>query len=1699
MNEDMKIKELLSRYADGEVTPEEKEIAEKYIKESPEYSAYYQKLKKLDGVLNQNPFEPPSPDWESQIRSSLINGGEKQADKPRGKRLLLRAGISGALVSILTLVAFSTYTFHLDKFVSLQDTIVYAQDEFEAGSKAGLRVITLNSKDSQPIKNAEITVAIRQPNTKQEKVVYKGKAPSSGSPEIRFDIPDYKEGQYELIVTADSQYGHDKIIKPIKIRKLSKVLLTTDKSLYQPGQSIYIRALALKSSNSTPISQAEMTFEVEDPKDNKVFKKKIDTSEFGVAGTTFTLANEINMGSYTVRASFADFSAEKKVEVKRYVLPKFKINFKTDRTYYLPNQTLKGVVNTNYFFGKPTNNAKVKIEVRTYEVNMELLEVINGMTNEEGLFEFEYRLPGHFVGLPLEKGSGLLFFDISVTDQAQHEEKTSQSVPVAKDPVAIEFIPESGDLVPNLENIIYGVTSYPDGKPAITTVNVKGQRVQTNQFGIAEIKVKDIPFPTWNSKVYRISATAQDDHGNQGSATKELSIASDNNIASNDSVLLRTDRSILDVGETIHLQIFTSQARGTVYLDVIKNKQTILTKALDVTDHVSELELDLDETMAGTLELHAYKVLRTSDIVRDTKTIFVNHKNDLQLDISADKGTYLPGEMAKISFLTSKDRRGIPSALGVNIVDESVFALQEMQPGFERLYFALEKELMTPRAELFMYSVPGLIDEKGPVLDEATRIQIGNVLLSNATSQDRFPIQFSSREDNLAKIQNQRSKYFNLIFKIIFFILISLPLSALILTVYTYRHKKLMLLKDLGASFLVLIGAILLLALILFLLFWSLQATARYINPGIIFLLIVGAIIAAYIVSFIFLTRHAQRRNSHLLWINILGMAYIMLLLLTVALLAIGQVDFPNIEKMFLIVLLSGFIFAILYAKVALEFITTRNRLAYLALIMALFYTQAFVILPLQMYVKRGFQGRPRSAADDIGDQYEPYYLSKEYSVVRSESGAVPAGQEKPRIRQFFPETLYSNPQIITDQNGKASIDLKVADSITSWRITALANSLNGNIGSSNLAMIVFQDFFVDIDLPVTLTQEDEVSIPIAVYNYLKTPQNVSLELKQEAWFELLDEPKKSVNIGTNGIDVVYFRIKAKRLGKHNLTVLAYGEKKGDAISRDIEIAPDGKEISISYSDMLDKDIEKVINVPEQTIDDSQRLFVKIYPGIFAQVVEGLDSMLQMPYGCFEQTSSITYPNLLALDYMKSTKQITPEIQMKAEHYISTGYQRLLTFEPIKGGFSIFGQNPAERIVTAYGLMEFTDMSKVYDIDNNLIPRIQQWLLNQMEGDHWKPDGHYGAAYKARNSNVGATSYITWALLHSGLPKDDPRIQKVLNFIEREYKTEEDNPYTLALAVLSLSKAKRNAKPILERLDSLAQKDNGMIYWKSSVKSEHDYYMGGQKVNWDDVETTALVALAYLEENYRLNDLTKVTKYLVQSKDSRGNWGSTQATVLSMKALLDSITKASQGVNARINVFVDNKKVQEIIMNEENKDVLQLIDLKSYAKKGDTNLHIQFEGKGGLLYQIVSAYFLKWDDYRVFGPEKKKPGINIQLDYDKVELKTNDIITANVQVNYIGEGVINYGMIDLGIPPGFQVLTEDLNKYVETEQIEKFEMTGRQLSIYIEKLDSKGLHLKYRLQAKFPIKGKTPKSSVFDYYNPDLKDEVEPVEMNVMQ
>ena len=195
----------------------------------------------------------------------------------------------------------------------------------------------------------------------------------------------------------------------------------------------------------------------------------------------------------------------------------------------------------------------------------------------------------------------------------------------------------------------------------------------------------------------------------------------------------------MSVGDTIHATILSAdQGRGAVYVDVVKDRQTMLTQAAEVEDGRATVDISITPSLTGSVWLNAYRIQGTGDIIRDTAPVFVDPASDLSVEVSSDAETYRPGADATVDF-TVRDAKGRPvaAALGINVVDESVFALQELKPGMEKVYFYLEQELMKPRVEIHEFEMPLIIAKQPPDRPaDMKRERAAMVLLAGAEMPD---------------------------------------------------------------------------------------------------------------------------------------------------------------------------------------------------------------------------------------------------------------------------------------------------------------------------------------------------------------------------------------------------------------------------------------------------------------------------------------------------------------------------------------------------------------------------------------------------------------------------------------------------------------------------------------------------------------------------------------------------------------------------------------------------------------------------------------------------------------------------------------------------------------------------------------------------------------------------------------------------
>ncbi len=705
------------------------------------------------------------------------------------------------------------------------------------------------------------------------------------------------------------------------------------------------------------------------------------------------------------------------------------------------------------------------------------------------------------------------------------------------------------------------------------------------------------------------------------------------------------------------------------------------------------------------------------------------------------------------------------------------------------------------------------------------------------------------------------------------------------------------------------------------------------------------------------------------------------------------------------------------------------------------------------------------------------------------------------RVREWFPETLLWRPELITDDNGRASLPIDLADSITTWRLSASAISAEGQLGGAESPIRVFQPFFVNLNLPVSLTRGDEVAVPAVVYNYLDKPLSVELRMDEATWFERLGPPMQKLDLAAGEVRSVSYRLRVKQVGRHELTVRAAGGGVADAIKRTIEVVPDGRRVENSASGTLQQPAQIAWSVPADAIEGSVKANIKLYPSTFSQLVDGLEAIFQRPYGCFEQTSSTTYPNVLALDYLRRTKKSVPQVEAMAQQYIHLGYQRLLGFEIAGGGFDWFGSPPANRTLTAYGLMEFSDMARVHDVDPKLIERTRTWLLSQQADDgSWVPEGHrfYHEDPTGRREDLqrlSTTAYIAWSVF-AGEAASTTNAQAAFDYLLRHEPAAIDEPYVLAQvvnALLAIRPGDHHAQPYLERLEAISRHsaDGKLAWWDTGVDNRTTFYGAGLSGN---IETTALATLAMIEGRANPATIRGSLAWLVEQKDVHGTWHSTQATVLALKALLAGTDRPLGEARPRqINVVVDGKTVQTFVIPADQGEVMQQLDLSVQVTRGNHQLAITDRTGTATGYQATLAYHVPGADH----PRGAEP-LSIQLVYDNTTLVVDDRVRATATVTNRATVAAPMVLLDLPIPAGFAVDVEDLETLRSSGKIAKYHVTPRSAIVYLRMLGpSEPLELIYHLRATMPVKITAPPARAYEYYNPDCQATTAPTRMTV--
>lgn len=738
----------------------------------------------------------------------------------------------------------------------------------------------------------------------------------------------------------------------------------------------------------------------------------------------------------------------------------------------------------------------------------------------------------------------------------------------------------------------------------------------------------------------------------------------------------------------------------------------------------------------------------------------------------------------------------------------------------------------------------------------------------------------------------------------------------------------------------------------------------------------------------------------------------------------------------------------------------------------------------------RGFRGPGlggRNALDPMGLlRKEVVAPPPEPLVVRQYAHLRPPGYTD--NRNDFAETLYWHPALVLPTGG-TEVAFDLSDSVGRYRVLAAGHTLDGRLGSVITHIEARKPLSLEPKLPVEITAGDRVDLPLSVVNDSSTTRKVAITSESSEMTLRDGEVQSKLTLAPQQRRRQLFRVTPNIVeGIAKLRFEGRDETASDSIAVKIPVVANGFPIVGSISDTLEKVARHQVVLPETWVPGTLHFQLSVFPTTLSELQRGLEGLLREPGGCFEQTSTTNYPNALILEYLRESNQAEPEAMRRARDMLQRGYAKLTSFEVAaanrREGFEWFGQSPAHEALTAYGLMQFRDMARVSDVDPMLLNRTREFLLSRRDGQGGFLRNPRALDTFGRAPDEVTNAYIVWALTESG--KDDD-VTAELNALQSRARQSKD-PYFLTLVANALLNRDRTDEAVVILRTLALSKDGFLDGAQTSIT--------GSRGRTLQIETTALAVLGWLKANRPADfaaSIRSAVTWIGQQRGGYGGFGSTQSTILALKALI-AFTKANKQA-AESGTFILYLGDQEIGRRpfspaDSGELTIPVANAEQILKPGKNELRIEINGKN------MYPYTLTWSYRTEKPPSSDDCAVQLTTKLDKTEIAESDAAQLRVTLENVTSQGQGMTVAILGIPAGLK-LPDDLRQLREMSRIRPdgtpgpigaFEIRGRELVLYWRDLapDAK-IDLAIDLRGHVPGEYTGPASRAYLYYNSDAK------------
>lgn len=1458
-----------------------------------------------------------------------------------------------------------------------------------------------------------------------------------------------------------------------------KIYVQTDHVFYKPGDVMYFKLYLVKGTDQTVSGQSNTAFtEIISPA-GTVVKKLILKVNDGYAEGSFDFTTDAAGGIYKIKAYTSWMQNEtdstffsKEITLQQYIAPRILMKLDFPAKGYGAGDEVKAD-----FSVRSLSDEALKFYPGDFTISIDgsIQEKGKFTTDNNGKYQLQFRLPKD-----ITTTDGLLNITMQ---QDGFTESISRNIPIVLNKIDVQFMPEGGTLVNGLENYIAFKAVNEFGKPvdiAGFITDNGGKTVSTyesTKFGMGKFLV----------------TPSADQH-------YTVHITTPANISGTFSLPVADNRGIIMNMQEVNNQLLLKlQSNYTVNVKLIAQSKGIdyLVQNIQLSGSSKTIPIDKTKFPAGIVQFTLYD---ETDRPLSERLFFMNTGKLLTLTISPDKQQYQPREKVTLELLTrDENNRPIPSNLSLSVVDDKLWTMaddkqhhiiswlllgSELRGKIEEPAFYFKKDeakaaaaldlLMLTHGYRYFDFIPYVIDEgKLKYTGDLENIISGNILNVNGlpiTAKVYLVNPVTGSKALYANTAKDGAFFFsNLDPQVNYYLIAQSKQSRQEISINIIQQglgqnpfKQTVLYKKEvpGKNIPPLIQ----------------QPAVNNSHPAPVnkvnLTLALGgktSHLTEVVVTSAFgvsrkkdLTSSVTIVNAKELNMNAQDVSNA--LAGKVAGLSITNVGNPGADNIIRIrgfrsltgnneplYIINGIPASRIDASLNvndIENITVLKDAAATTIYGAAAANGVIIIqekrTPNNGAIKLNLAKKYFFASKQIRTGGSLYTVVKRFYAPLYETTATD-------VRNDFRETIYWNPVVQTDENGKAIIEFYNSDATTTFRAIAEGVGYNGLLGNAEKTYSTKALIAADIKVPPYLTTGDKALLPLTIKNNGEELAQFSIETDSVKGI-YFDSFNNQFDLAAGESKQVLLTAAALAVTKDSLSVWVKTTDSRQLIRVPITVAQKGFPVVATMSGMSSATHTFSVNQP---IPGSQQAELKLYKDVEGQLLDGIESMLREPYGCFEQTSSTTYPNIFILKYLEESGKINPAARKKAMGYIERGYKRLIGFETSENGFEWFGHAPAHEALTAYGLLEFTDMQAFVEVDKKMLQRTLDFLLKKRDGNGGFKIASGGYDRFASVPNKIANLYIVYAITQAGagsriVPEYEAAVKRAL---------ESNDAYEMALMAVAADNMK-DSQHYQELMAKLFQQFNeNKINALTSVVNSRDASLR--------VESRSLFVMAILRSQQP--DMAKAAALLssIMAEKNYYGYGSTQSTVLALQAVLAYSKMAGKQAAANdIEFTLNNKK----------------ITTGNLPIDGVNSFNVQYKSNGNLPYQYEVSYFT------YAPPNSDKAALQLQTALSGNTAKTGETVRLNITVSNKQDNLQPMAIAKIGIPAGLSLQPWQLKQLTEENKVAYYEIFDNYLVLYwmgFANNETKTIALD--LKADIPGTYTAKASNAYLYYTPEHK------------